>query len=581
MPEEVKLVDHLFIKIDDDDVPAEVMDDLIEVSVVTSSHLPDMFRIHLHDEDLKWIDEGPFELGGQVEIAAEPEEGGTSEVLFKGEITSFEPYFGEATQAELIVSGYDHSHRLHRGTHTVAYVQSTDSDVASQIARDAGMQAQVDATTEVYDHIFQHNQTHMEFLAERAGRIGYEFHVDGEVLHFRQASPNGDPFEVEWGKQLRSFRPRLTLVEQVDEVIVKGWDPKNRQVITGQASEGNAEPDIRQGKSGGQLAAEAFDSARRVVVDHRVNSQSEADTLAQAILDEISGAYIEAEGLCYGQPQIKAGGMLRLSSLGQRFSGTYFVTEATHLYRSDSGYTTSFTIHGRRPETLHALLGEHHRDREGLAGPMIAIVTNNKDPEDRGRVKVKFPWLSEDVESDWCRMLGVGGGPETGLYWLPEVNDEVLVAFENGDFGRPVVLGGLWNGQDKPPEAIEEVVKNGKVHKRIWKTRGGHVLKFADESDVGVFLETSGGHKLTLDDDGGEIRAETSGGQVIVLDDNRSTVSLESGGDFTLKSGANLTIEAGAMLELKGQTFNLNANAAGEVKAGATLQVQGSLVKIN
>jgi uncharacterized protein involved in type VI secretion and phage assembly len=212
---------------------------------------------------------------------------------------------------------------------------------------------------------------------------------------------------------------------------------------------------------------------------------------------------------------------------------------------------------------------------------MVAIVTNNKDPDDRGRVKVKFPWLSEDVESDWCRMLGVGGGPETGIYWLPEVNDEVLVGFENGDIGRPVVLGGLWNGEDKPPAPIDQVVKNGKVHQRIWKTRGGHVLKFVDESEVGVFLETSGGHKLILDDDGGEIRAETPGGQVIVLDDNRSTVSVESGGDFTLKSGGNLTIEAGAMLELKGQTFNLNANAAGEVKAGATLQVQGSLVKIN
>lgn len=581
MPEEAKLMDHLFIRIDGEDLPSEAMDDLIEVTVVSSCHLPDMITIHLHDEALKWVEEGPFTLGSGVEIAAEPEEGGSSQTLFKGEITSLEPFFGEGTHAELLVSGYDRSHRLHRGTHSKAYVQSTDSDVANQIAREAGLQAQVDATTEVYDHIFQHNQTHMDFLTERARRIGYEFFVVDNTLHFRQATPNGDALELEWGNQLRSFRPRLTLVEQVDEVIVKGWDPKNRQAITGQANGGQAEPDIGQSQSGAQLASDAFDSARRVVVGRSVKSQAEADTLAQAVLDEISGAYIEAEGICYGQPGLRAGGVVRLSALGRRFSGTYFVTEATHYYRADGGYTTAFSVNGRRLETLYALLNQGSPGADGLRGPVVALVTNINDPDGRGRVKVKFPWLSEDVESDWCRVVGVGAGPETGLYWLPEVNDEVLVAFENGDIGRPFILGGLWNGQDDPPEAIDKVVQNGRVHKRTLKTRGGHTLTFIDGSEAGVLLETSGGHKLALDDEGQVIKAETAGGQTLVLDDSSHAVSIESGGDLTFKSATNLTIEAGTVLELKGQSFKLNANAAGEVKAGATLQVQGALVKIN
>jgi phage protein D/phage baseplate assembly protein gpV len=581
VPEEAKLMDHLFIRIDGNDLEAGVMDDLIEVTVVSSCHLPDMFTIHLHDEELKWVEEGPFTLGASVEIAAEPEEGGSSQTLFKGEITALEPFFGEGTHAELLVNGYDRSHRLHRGTFSKAYVQSTDSDVASQIAREAGLQAQVDSTSEVYDHIFQHNQTHMHFLAERARRIGYEFFVVDNTLHFRRASSNGDALQLEWGAQLRSFRPRMTLVEQVDEVIVKGWDPKNRQAVTGQASTGAAEPEIGQSESGAQLASGAFDSARRVVVGRNVHSQAEADTLAQAIMDEISGAYIEAEGLCYGQPGLRAGKLVQLSALGRRFSGTYFVTEVTHAYRADGGYTTAFTVNGRRPESLHALLEGRPPKDDGLDGPVVALVTNNKDPDGMGRVKVKFPWLSEDVESDWCRLVGVGGGGETGIFWLPEVNDEVLVAFENGDIGRPFVLGGLWNGQDVPPEPSDEAVENGKVHKRTLKTRGGHMLTFIDGSGAGVILETSGGHKLTLDDEGQKIQAETSGGQTLVLDDSSRAVTVESGGDLSFKSATNLTIEAGTVLELKGQSFKLNANAAGEVKAGATLQVQGSLVKIN
>ena len=581
MPTEAKLMDHLFIKVDGNDLPAEMMDDLIEVTVDSSLHLPDMFTIHLHDEELEWIDEGLFALGKEVEISALPEEGGTSRVLMKGEITALEPDFGEGTHLTLLVRGYDRSHRLHRGTHSQAYLQVTDSDLASRIAQEAGLRAQVDPTTEVYDHVLQHNQTHMEFLSERARRIGYEFFVEDRTLYFREPPDNGGPLELEWGQQLLSFRPRLTLVEQVDEIIVRGWDPKDRRVIIGRARRGQAEPEIGQDGSGAELASAAFSSARRVVVDRSVHSQAEADTLAQAICDELSGAFIEAEGMCYGQPELRAGKFIRLTALGQRFSGTYFVTAATHIYRAGAAYMTAFSIHGRRPETLYALVERAPEEANGWKGPVVGLVTNNNDPEGRGRVKVKFPWLSDDVESDWARVLGVGGGPDRGFYCLPEVNDEVLVVFEHGDVGRPYVIGGLWNGQDQPPLPIRQALENGKVRQRVFKTRAGHTLTFTDGTDEGVVLETAGGHRLTLADEQRKVILETSGGQVLTLDDSRNEVQLESRGNMTLKGGANLTIEATGSLTLKGQTFSLNANAMGEVKAGATLDVRGALVKIN
>lgn len=583
MPNEQRLMDHLFIKVDGSDLPTEVMDDLIEVTVDSSLHLPDMFTIHLHDEGLKRIDEGPLKLGAEVEISAQPEEGGSSQVLFKGEITASEPNFGEGASATLLVRGYDRSHRLHRGTNAQAYQQVTDSDLANRIAQQAGLRAQVDSTNEVHEHVFQHNQTHMEFLAERAQRIGYEFFVEDKTLYFRKPPQNGDALELEWGRQLRSFRPRQTLVEQVDEVVVKGWNAKDRQVITGQATRGAAEPQIGEQQSGAQLASQAFSNARRLVADEDVKSQAEADTLAQAFLDELSGAYIEAEGLCYGQPALRAGKRIKLTSLGTRFSGTYLVTSATHIYSAAGGYNTSFTVHGRRPESLYTLLSEPAGERANgrHPGPVVAVVTNINDPEGRGRVRVKFPWMSDDVESDWARLMGVGAGKGRGLFCLPEVNDEVLVAFERGDFNRPYVLGGLWNGQDKPPIEIGQAVQNGETHKRGFKTRVGHTLTFVDGQEAGVILETAGGHRLTLADEGKKVMLETSGGHVLTLDDGGSEVKLESSANLTIKSGANLTIEAGAVLELKGASFKLNGDGMGEVKAGGTLQVQGALVKIN
>ena len=582
MPTEARLMDHLFIKIDGEDLSSEAMDDLVEVTVESSLHLPDMFTILLHDESLHWIDEGPFDLGKEIEISAQPEEGGTSHTLIKGEITAIEPDFDVGTKASLLVRGYDHSHRLYRGTHSRAYLQVTDSDLANRIAQEVSLRAEVDSTTEVYEHVLQHNQTHMEFLRQRAQRIGYEFFVRDETLYFRRPSPNNGTLELEWGEQVQSFRPRLTLVEQVDEVIVKGWDPQARQTIVGQATRGEAEPEIGQEQSGAQLASAAFDSARRVVVDRDVNSQADADTLAQSICDEISGAFIEAEGSCYGQPELRAGKSVRITSLGQRFSGTYFVTAASHIYRAGAPYLTTFSISGRRPETLYALLEPPSQQTTGFWGPVVGIVTNNRDPDNEGRVKVKFPWLSDDVESDWARLVGTGAGSERGFFCLPEINDEVLVVFEQGDMDRPYVIGGLWNGEDEPPPSADDAVENGRVHKRTFKTRVGHTLTFIDDgSDEGVILETAGGHKLILSDDQQKVVLQTSGGHVLTLDDSGSEVSVESTANMTLKSNANLTIEANGNLELKGQSFSLNANTMGEVKSAGTLSVRGSVVRIN
>ncbi len=583
MAMEQRLMDHLFIQVDGAHVPTPAMDDLIQVTIDTSLHLPDMFTLHLHDERLKWVDEGPFGLGKAIEISALPDEGNTSQVLFKGEITALEPDYGEGTQATLVVRGYDRSHRLHRGTHSKAYLQVTDSDLATRIAQEAGLRAQVDATTEVYDHILQHNQTHMDFLTERARRIGYEFFVDDKTLHFRKPAKNGGALELEWGKQLLNFKPRLTLVEQVDEVIVKGWNAKTRQTIVGQASRGHAEPATGHAQSGATLAAAAFRNARRVVVNRSVASQAEADTLAQAILDEISGAFIEADGVCRGTPELRAGKFVKLAALGRQFSGTFFVTAATHIYRADAAYATQFNIHGRRPGTLHALVEQAAQpagERGGL-GVAIALVTNNKDPEGRGRVKVKFPWLAEDVESGWARIVGVGAGAERGLFWLPEINDEVLVAFEKNDYAYPYVIGGLWNGQDAPPLAIDRALENGKVSQRVLTTRAGHRLLFTDGAGKAIVLETASGHRLTLDEEKKRVTLETAGGQTLTLDDAKKEIALESSANLSIKSGANLNLEATGSLSLKGQTFALQANAAGEVKASGMLNLQAGMIKIN
>src|SRR5262245_31955279 len=117
-------------------------------------------------------------------------------------------------------------------------------------------------------------------------------------------------------------------------------------------------------------------------------------------------------------------------------------------------------------------------DREGrIHGVVSGIVTNNQDPDKRGRVKLKFPWLSDTDESWWARIVSPMAGKERGVYFLPEVNDEVLVAFEHGDPRFPLVIGALWNTEDKPPFTNDD----GKNNVRAIKSRSGHTITLGDK----------------------------------------------------------------------------------------------------
>jgi len=206
------------------------------------------------------------------------------------------------------------------------------------------------------------------------------------------------------------------------------------------------------------------------------------------------------------------------------------------------------------------------RARDGrVFGAVVGLVTNNRDPDGLGRVKVRYPWLSETEESQWARVATFMAGAGRGGYFLPEVGDEVVVLFEHGDVRFPVVLGALWNGADSAPRSNDD----GKNDQRVIRSRSGHELLFDDASGAEkVEVRTQGGHHLLLDD--------SAGGAKVVLEDSNGTNRIEI--DST--SGA-VSVSGQTQLSLKAQTIEIEAGVALKLKAGATLEIQGALVKIN
>ncbi|MDF1515312.1 MAG: phage baseplate assembly protein V, partial [Anaerolineae bacterium] len=388
------------------------------------------------------------------------------------------------------------------------------------------------------------------------------FVSDGK-LTFRKPTSQSAQLTLTWGQDLLSFHPRMTLAEQVDEVIVKGWDVDKQTPIVGRAQQGNLYPDIQEQSNGARWASQ-FGTGKLVIVNHPVNTQSEADALATARLDEISGAFVQAEGVALRHPDIKAGTKVRLEALGNRFSGTYLVTHANHVYSAE-GFKTTFGVKGARKGLLSEQMGHLQPDNRWI-GVVTAVVTNTDDPNDWGRVKVKYPWVTEDAESFWARVSGVGAGPDAGFWVMPEVGDEVVVAFEHGDFSRPFILGGLWNGQFNPPPEAAGASSGEKPLVRTWHSRTGHFIAMYDNSDNKIEIITQGGNQVILDDANQKIIVKSNGGLSLTMDDGGSKITLESGneveikasGNMKLQANGNIDLQASGQVNIKGAMINLN-----------------------
>lgn len=580
MPDSGQNVSHISIKVEGSPISTDAVGDLLEVTVDHHLHLPSMFTIRMLSHDMKWLDDETFREGKKIEISHGEQ---PAEKLLLGKVAVLEPDLNEALPV-LVVRGYDLSHGLYRGRKRRSFLNVTDSDLARRLATEASLQpGTIDSTSEVHEYVFQNNQTNAEFLLERANRLGFELWVEDDKLNFRKPSPGGEPVSAAWGTNLRSFRPRLSTAEQVNEVEVRGWDPKQKREVVGRASKGNGSPQIGIAQAGADVAKNAWGEAKYAVVDKFVRSPAEADKVAQAMLDKLASSFVEAEGACDGNPKLKAGTQIKIEGVGNRFNGTYYVTQAIHHWTKDAGLKSHFTISGMRDRGIFSMLQDAQaRDMAPVMAVIVGIVTNNKDPEGQGRVRVKFPTLSSDDESAWARIVAPMAGDDRGFFYLPEVDDEVLCGFENGDIHRPYVLGALWNGKDKTPISTGDAVgADGKVNKRVLKSRSGHIITLDD---------SSGGEEITI--------VDKTGNNKIVMHSPDNSMQIKVDGDFTveakgkivLKSIQGVDMQSQADFKVSGQTgvdisttaqMKLSGTAAMDISSTGPMTVAGLPIKLN
>jgi uncharacterized protein involved in type VI secretion and phage assembly len=499
--------------------------------------------VRVSDPGLEHIDTHPLEVGAEVEIRMGAPDGNRVTSLITGQVTAVEPEF-RADGISIVARGYDHSHALNRSRRTATYQDVTVAEVVRKVCERAGLRSwsvERDAGG-VMPFVQQSNETDWEFLWRLAGRVGCEVVVADGELTFREAGggrAEGAPLALRYGETLLTFRPRLTGVQQVDEVVVRGWDHRTKRAIEARARPERPRSEIGIGR---EAVASALGGGTVTISDAPVGDQAEADALATSVMARVSNAYLEAEGTCRGAPTLRAGASVEVAGVGSRFSGTYRVTSTTHAFRGASGYETRFRVSGDSTRSLVELTTPASRSGWEAGGVQVAVVTQNEDPDGLGRVRVKYPELGEETEGWWARLVGPGAGRDRGLMMTPGVGDEVLVAFEHGDVRRPLVIGGLWNGEDTPGELV--------------RTDGSFRLRSAQT--IGLAADTS--MSITAQD---ELAVAVGEATAVLKKDGTITVkgsgsvTIEASGSMTIKAGSSLTIQAGGTVTVTGAQVKL------------------------
>ncbi|NDZ83231.1 VgrG-related protein [Streptomyces sp. SID10853] len=556
--------------------------------------VPGAFELTFRDPKKKVLSESGADIGKKTVIAPVADGQGAQSPLITGEITGLEiDYDGTGTRT--VIRGYDGGHRMLRQRRVIGYRNMTASDIARKLAgQDKLPIGNIDATKGIYEYITQANVTDWDFLCRLADENERVMSVDskGEFQFAKPDPASGappvstpsekSPYVLEAGVDILRCRAAVTSADQVAKVEARGWDVTAKRDLVGK-SPATSNPGISIGTSPAK-ASSKFGPATIVETDTPYDKQSEVKNAASALADDVTAAFAELEVTVRGNPKLRPGVPVALADVGDPFEGKYTVTAARHTFGDGRHYETFLTVSGRQWRSTYGLTSGGASPSVRLPSVANALVTDVKDPLRQGRVKLRFPWLDDMYTSDWTRTVQFGGLKGGGLI-APDAGDEVLVAFDRGALDHPFVIGGLYNGKDKPgTNDVQPYDRtSGRATRHTLADRSNNRVDLLDQRTGGKrgVRISSGDDRLTinLDRTKTEITVDSKGS--VTIKGTRS-VSVEAGKDLSLKAGGKISIMSGGMLDLTGSVINAKAAGALNMEAGGELGMNvGGLATID
>ncbi len=487
-------------------------------------------------------------------------------------ITAIEAHFSAATGATVQVDARSKSIFLAHPARSRQFEETTDGDVVQAIASDYRLNAKAE-TGASRQTVVQDRRSDWSALVARADEVGWVTYVrDDDLVFGPPAKPTGNEPELKLGANLTEIHLAEDLTRLADPITSSAWDAEQLA-----AQDADADAGRSQVPSGGRSTAtdavgDAGWPARAAVLSATLpQSSEELDRIAIGRVNRQELEHINGSGSTVGNPALRIDGWVKIVGVGDRLGGTHYLTAVRHRV-GPNGFRTEFRLGFAErlvpPATTRAM----------DAGLRLGVVDDLDDPLGWGRVKVKFPWRTDAADAVWARIATLDAGPSEGTWFIPDVGQEVVVDFLDGDEGHPIVLGSLWNGQQGVPVTIDP----DKNDIRSIVTRSGHKLEFNDGSSKAVTIETAGGHRVVLDDDGGKITLEESGSKNKLELSGDGVIITAAKGDVSISaSSGKVKIDASGVEVKSTGPAKIESSATAELKAAATLTLSGALVKLN
>ncbi|MFF3375457.1 VgrG-related protein [Streptomyces sp. NPDC002680] len=556
------------VKIGGAKLPDDLASLLVGGWVDLGAGVPGAFRLTFRDPYHLVLGKLGVDFGTPVVLAPVAAGKGAADPLITGEVTGMETDY-DGTGTFTVIRGYDPGHRLMRQRRVAAYRNQTASDIARKVVATAGVQVgRIQATKTVYEFISQANITDWDFLARLADENEMVMSLD-EKGKFQFLTPDPasgappvstpgekSPFVLEAGTDVLRCRAAVTSADQIAKVEARGWDVTTKKKLTA-TSPAATTPLIGIGTTPKKASA-PFKAGVLVETDTPYDRQSEVKFAAGALADDVTSSFAELEVTVRGNPKLRPGVPVTLADVGKPFEGKYTCTSVRHVFGDGDHYETLVTVSGRQWRSLFGLAsGGAATTAPRLPGVANALVTDVQDPLKQGRVKLQFPWLDDAYVSDWTRVVQLGGKGGGGIFPL-DVGDEVLVAFDRGALDHPFVVGGLYNGRDKPT-----VVKDVWLHDPLKKKAIRHTLSDREGNRVDLLSQQTGARKQGVRIASGNDRL------TINLDRTKTEITVDSKGAVSISGGTSVSVEAGTDL-------TLSARRAINIRSGGILNLQGS-----
>jgi len=457
----------------------------------------------------------------------------------------------------IIIRGFSPTIIMDGARKNASYFDMKATDIIESLVGNYKItKGKIESSSGDMEYCVQYRETDYDFIMRLAGDAGLFACYDGQ--EFRVTKANTDKsVSLGFPVTLGSFALDVGTKAYEYNMAVYNYTQKRNFIqdsksITQQAALSDT------GQKAAKASQELYkDSGFGGHTGHIEDAQS-LDKVLSTKRSQTMGRMVVARGQS-GNPTVVTGHSVSISNVG-RMDGTYWVTKVKHMYAVNSGYYNTFEC-----IPIDLAFPKARSARPNITNMQMAVVVDNNDPQQMGRIKVKFPWLESD-ETPWVRYMMSHAGQDRGWYWLPEIGDEVLVGYEHGSPDKPIVFGALYNSDDLPPgDAIDS-----KNNVKMFMTKSGNRL---------VFNDTDGSEEVQIiTKDGKNIITMKTGGPTVI--ESEGAINIKADGDITME-GANISLDSKGEIKIKAATnATLEAGMNAEIKAGPELKIQGITVTV-